>query len=55
MEILCRSSWTGAHEDFQAREYDAGASPTSNEPARVQVDSWTSASTNFENTLEVVA
>jgi hypothetical protein len=22
----CRSSWTGAHESFQAEEYDAGAS-----------------------------
>jgi hypothetical protein len=28
MERPCRSSWTGAHENFQAEEYDAGASPT---------------------------
>jgi hypothetical protein len=28
MDRPCRSSWTGAHEIFQAREYDAGASPT---------------------------
>ena len=34
---------------------DAGASPTSSEPARKTIDSWTSASTNFEITLEVVA
>jgi hypothetical protein len=31
MDILCRSSWTGAHEIFQAREYDAGASQISSE------------------------
>jgi hypothetical protein len=29
MDRPCESSWTGAHENFQAREYDAGASPTS--------------------------
>jgi hypothetical protein len=34
MDRPCRSSWTGAHEIFQAREYDAGASPTSSEPTR---------------------
>jgi hypothetical protein len=34
MDRPCRSSWTGAHESFQAREYDAGASPISSEPAR---------------------
>ena len=28
MDIPCRSSWTGAHANFQAREYDAGASLT---------------------------
>jgi hypothetical protein len=32
MDILCRISWTGAHANFQAREYDAGASLTSSEP-----------------------
>jgi hypothetical protein len=31
MDRLCESSWTGAHENFQAREYDAGASPTTSE------------------------
>ena len=31
MEIPCESSWIGAHKKFQAREYDAGASPTSSE------------------------
>jgi hypothetical protein len=33
MDRPCMSSWTGAHEIFQAREYDAGASSTSSEPA----------------------
>jgi hypothetical protein len=32
MDKPCRNSWIGAHEIFQAREYDAGASPTSSEP-----------------------
>jgi hypothetical protein len=27
MDKPCERSWTGAHENFQAREYDAGASP----------------------------
>jgi hypothetical protein len=40
MDIPCRSSWTGAHESFQAREYDVGASPTSSAPARKTMDSW---------------
>jgi hypothetical protein len=31
MDRLCESLWTGAHENFQAREYDAGASSTSSE------------------------
>jgi hypothetical protein len=29
MDRPCTSSWTGAHENFQAREYDAGASQVS--------------------------
>jgi hypothetical protein len=42
MDRPCRSSWTGAHENFQAEEYDAGASTnTSNEPAHQAEDSWT--------------
>ena len=28
MDRPCKSSWTEAHEIFQAEEYDAGASPT---------------------------
>jgi hypothetical protein len=51
MDRPCRSSWTGAHEIFQVREYDAGASPTSSEPAWKTTDSWTSASTNLESHL----
>jgi hypothetical protein len=31
MDRLCESSYTGSHENFQAREYDAGASPTTSE------------------------
>jgi hypothetical protein len=42
MDIPCRSSWIGAHENIQAREYDAGASLTSSEPARKRKNSWTS-------------
>jgi hypothetical protein len=34
MDIPCRSSWIGAHGNFQAREYDAGAYPSSSEPVR---------------------
>jgi hypothetical protein len=51
MDRPCRISWTRSHEIFEAREYDAGASPTSGEIARETMDSWTSASTNFENHL----
>ena len=55
MDRLYRSSWTGAHEIFQAREYHAGASQThqaSKQGSGRQLDS---ASTSFENTLEIVA
>jgi hypothetical protein len=31
MDKPCESSWIGVHENFQAREYDAGASSTSSE------------------------
>ena len=31
MDKPCERSWTGAHENFQAREYDAGASSTKSE------------------------
>jgi hypothetical protein len=47
MDIPCRSSWTGAHANFQVREYDAGASPETSEPAQKTKDSWAHASTNF--------
>jgi hypothetical protein len=54
MDRLCVSSWTGAHENFQAREYDAGASPTSSEPARRRRTTRKAPSTNFENTLKLL-
>jgi hypothetical protein len=53
MDRPCPSSWTGAHENFQVREYDAGASPPSSEPMR----KWRTAgqaSTNFEITLKLL-
>jgi hypothetical protein len=28
MDRPCKISWRGAHENFQAREYDVGALPT---------------------------
>jgi hypothetical protein len=31
MDRPCKISWKGAHENFQAREYDAGASPATSE------------------------
>jgi hypothetical protein len=53
MDRPCMSSWTGAHESFQAKEYDVGASPTSSELARKPKDSWTSANANFEIVLKL--
>jgi hypothetical protein len=41
MDRPCRSSWTGAHESFQAEEYDAGASPTIKRASMEADDSWT--------------
>jgi hypothetical protein len=38
---------------FQAREYDAGASPTHQESQHGAEDSWTS-STNFEEYFEML-
>jgi hypothetical protein len=32
------SSWTGAHENFQAREYDAGASQASQRRDKRQLE-----------------
>ena len=49
MERPCRSSWTGAHENFQAEEYDAGASLTHQASQRVeQKGQLGSTSTHFE-------
>jgi hypothetical protein len=31
MDIPCERSWIGAHENFQEREYNAGASPATSE------------------------
>jgi hypothetical protein len=42
MDRPCGSSWTGAHEIFQAEEYDAGASLTHQESQHIErKDSWT--------------
>jgi hypothetical protein len=54
MDRQCRSSWIGAHESFQGREYDVGSSPTSSEPAQKERDNWTSANTNFEIYLGII-
>jgi hypothetical protein len=54
MDIPCRSSWTGAHENFQAREYDAGASPSSSEPARNASGQLDKPAQIFENTLKLL-
>jgi hypothetical protein len=40
MDRPCRSSWKGAHEIFQVREYDARASLTKSEPARILKTPW---------------
>jgi hypothetical protein len=54
MDRPCTSSWTGAHEIFQAREYDAGASPTSSEPAQKGRIAGQAATQILKITLEVV-
>jgi hypothetical protein len=38
MDRPCVSSWTGAHENFQAREYDAGASQASQRGDKRQLE-----------------
>jgi hypothetical protein len=53
MEKPCTSSWIGAHEKFQAREYYVEASPTSSEPAWKRRTAG-QASTNFEFLLELM-
>jgi hypothetical protein len=54
MDRPCVSSWIGAHENFQAREYDAGASPTSSEPTQRRQTVIKVPSTNFEITLKLL-
>jgi hypothetical protein len=52
MDTPCESSWTGAHENFQARKYDVGASQVSQ-----RGDNRTAGkapSTNFEITLKLL-
>ena len=52
MDTPYASSWTGAHENFQAKEYDAGASLDHQASQRVeQKEQLDNASTNFEDTL----
>jgi hypothetical protein len=55
MDRLCRSSWTGAHESFQVREYDARASPTTSEPTRKRRTAGQVPTQILKITLEVVA
>jgi hypothetical protein len=40
MDIPCKSSWAGAHANFQAREYDAGESLTISKTNVEAEDSW---------------
>jgi hypothetical protein len=55
MDRPCRSSWTRAHENFQVREYDAGASPMSSEPAWKRKTAGRHPAQIFEKHLEIVA
>ena len=48
MDRPCRSSWTGAHEYFQAEEYDVGASPMASEPAWKTMNNWARPAETFE-------
>jgi hypothetical protein len=48
MDKPCRSSWIGAHESFQAEEYDAGASLTHQASQHIKRKQLDSASTHFE-------
>jgi hypothetical protein len=47
MEIPCRSSWIGAHANFQAREYDAGASLTTRKTNVEAEDNWKTSNASF--------
>jgi hypothetical protein len=40
MDTPCAISWTGAHENFQAREYDAGASQASQRGGKRQLEKY---------------
>jgi hypothetical protein len=50
MDKPCVSSWIGAHETFQAREYDAGSSQASQRGDKKTAGKAPSA--NFENVLK---
>ena len=47
MDIPCKSSWIGAHANFQVREYDAGASFTTSKTNVEAEDSWKTSSPSF--------
>jgi hypothetical protein len=47
MDIPCRSSWTGSHANFKAREYDAGASLMTSKTNVEAEDSWKTSNTSF--------
>jgi hypothetical protein len=51
MDRPCVSSWIGAHENFQAREYDAGASQASQRGVQRQLDKHPAQILNY---LEVI-
>jgi hypothetical protein len=48
MDRLCRNSWIGANENFQAEEYDAGASLTHQVSQHIKRKQLDSASMHFE-------
>ena len=48
MDIPCSISWIGAHEIFQEREYDVGASLTASEPAQNASEQLEKTNTSFE-------
>jgi hypothetical protein len=55
MDRPCRSSWTGAHEIFQAEEYDAGASPTQQASQHIKRRTAGETNPNFEMCFGIVA
>ena len=54
MDRPCRTSWTGAHENFQAEEYDVGASLTHQVNQRGAEGSWTTPAQILKH-LDIVA